>query len=169
MSRAPVSARPDRLAPSLLDRLIDTDPELPHDPPISRSETLNGLREAVRRDLAILLNTRCRPTSPPDGLPVLEDSLVGLGVEDFFNASLVTDEQRRRFAARIEWRIARFEPRLEDLSVSLLPMPQQDQRALRLRITARFRARPGLPPVSFETRLDPATHGFTVISGARHA
>lgn len=150
---------------SLLDRLLDHDPMQATDPPTLPAETQSGLRDALRRDLSILLNTRCRPVSPPDDLPALADSLVSLGVEDFFNASLVTDAQRQRFGARLRARIARFEPRLEDLEVSLPAREEDDRRSLRLRISARYRARPGMPPLVFDTRLDPVTHHFTVTSG----
>ena len=150
-----------RLAPTLLDRLLDDDPQ-GDDVPLSGAESLRELREALRRDLAILLNTRCRPTTPPEGL---EGSLLDFGVEDFFNTGLATVEQRARFAARLQRRIARFEPRLEDPRVSLPDAPDPARRSLRLRITARYRARPALPPLAFETRLDPVTQHFTVSEG----
>ncbi|RVV98304.1 type VI secretion system baseplate subunit TssE [Mesobaculum littorinae] len=156
----------DRHAASLLDRLLDYAPDRPADPPVLEAETLAGLRESLRRDLSILLNTRCRPVSPPARLPHLDDSLVSLGVEDFFNASLVTDTQRQHFARRLQQRLARFEPRLEDLSVSLPGNDGDDRRSLRLRIQARYRAQPGLPPLVFDTRLDPVTHHFRIVSGA---
>lgn len=150
-----------RLAPTLLDRLLDDDPHHP-DPPLSGAETLRELREALRRDLAILLNTRCRPTTPP---AALTGSLLDFGVEDFFNTGLATAEQRTAFAARLQRRIARFEPRLEDPRVSLPDTPDPARRSLRLRITARYRPRPALPPLAFETRLDPVTQHFTVTDG----
>ncbi|MFV0334213.1 MAG: type VI secretion system baseplate subunit TssE [Tropicimonas sp.] len=157
----------DRLAPSLLDRLIDLDPDLERDPPVTPAEQPGGLRAALRRDLEILLNTRCRPTSPPAGHGELADSLVSLGVEDFFATSLVTDMQRQAFARTLRTRIARFEPRLENLDVELVADPAGEQRSLRLRISALYRARSGLPPIVFETRMDPVAGRFTVTE-ARH-
>ena len=160
-----MSGDEDRPSVSLLDRLVDDDPMQPVDPPVLPAETPAGLRDGLRRDLSLLLNTRCRPVTPPAGLKPLADSLVSLGVEDFFNASLVTDAQRQRFAARLQARIERFEPRLEDLSVTLPTRDEDDLRSLRLRISARYRARPGMPPLTFDTRLDPVTQHFTVVSG----
>ncbi|WP_299969555.1 type VI secretion system baseplate subunit TssE [uncultured Roseobacter sp.] len=154
-----------RQAASLLDRLLDEDPRQERDPALIEAETPAGLHESLRRDLSILLNTRCRPSSPPEALTPLADSLATFGVEDFFNASLVTDLQRERFAARLQARIARFEPRLEDLSVTVPSRDGDDHRSLRLRISARYRARPGLPPLVFDTRLDPVTHHFRISSG----
>jgi type VI secretion system protein ImpF len=159
--------RDERLAPSLLDRLIDLDPDLPHDSAISDAETPSGLKSALRRDLEVLLNTRCLPQTPPLSMPELADSLVSLGVEDFFAASLVTDAQRNDFARRLQTRITRFEPRLENLSVTILADPLPGRRGLRLRISAHYRARPGMPPVVFETRMDPVVGHFRVVEGAR--
>lgn len=156
----------DRLAPSLLDRLIDLDPDLQRDPPLMQAEQPAGLRAALRRDLEILLNTRCRPETPPSALNQLSDSLVSFGVEDFFATSLVTDMQRQAFAANLQARIARFEPRLENLSVEIVADPVPARRSLRLRIAARYRARPGLPPIVFDTRMDPVGGHFTVTEGA---
>ena len=152
-----------RLAPTLLDRLLDADPRGPE--PV-RPDAVRELREALRRDLAILLNTRCRPTTPPEALA---GSLLDFGVEDFFNTGLATTEQRQRFAARLQSRIARFEPRLEDPRVTLPDAPDPARRSLRLRITARYRARPTLPPLAFETSLDPVTQHFTVTDGPTRA
>jgi type VI secretion system protein ImpF len=157
----------DRLQPSLMDRLIDLDPDLPTDPVITSTETMSGLRAALRRDLEMLLNTRCCPTSPPSSLTELKDSLIRLGVEDFLSASLVTTRQREMFAADLQARIALFEPRLQDLSVTLIADPVAEKRSLRLRISARFRARPGLPPLVFETRMDPVAGRFAVIEARR--
>ncbi len=164
---APESASQDRLQPSLLDRLIDLDPDLETDPAHTKAESMAGLRAALRRDLEMLLNTRCCPVSPPDSLPELKDSLVQLGVEDFFSASLVTTRQREMFAASLQARIAAFEPRLQDLSVTLIADPVPEKRSLRLRITARYRARPGQPPLIFETRMDPVAGHFAVTETRR--
>jgi type VI secretion system protein ImpF len=160
-------SRDARLAPSLLDRLIDLDPDLERDPPVLPVQQPAGQRAALRRDLEILLNTRCRPAPPPPDLGELTDSLVSLGVEDFFAASLVTDMQRQAFAAALQARIARFEPRLENLSVDILSDPVPARRSLRLGISAQYRARPGLPPLVFETRMDPVAGRFTVTEGTR--
>jgi type VI secretion system protein ImpF len=157
----------DRHAPSLLDRLIDLDPDLAHDPDVTVAETPLGLRASLRRDLELLLNTRCLPATPPAAMSELADSLVSLGVEDFFATSLVTDGQRNDFARRLQARIARFEPRLENLSVAILADPVPGQRGLRLRIAAHYRARPGLPPIVFETRMDPVAGHFNVVEGSR--
>lgn len=157
--RAPA---PTRLRPSLLDRLIDMDPDWTEDPPVTTAETFEGIRAALRRDLELLMNTRCLTRTPPNALPELADSLVTYGVEDFFSASLTTEAQRQAFAQGLEARIARFEPRLEEVSVSLVADPVPSRRTLRMRISGRYTARPGLPPLVFETAMDPVAGRFSV-------
>lgn len=154
--------RPDRLQPSLIDRLVDTDPDRERDPPVTQAETLDGIRAALRRDLEWLLNTRRLPQTPPKAYAALSDSLLTYGVEDFFSASLTTPGQRAAFAESLKSRIARCEPRLEGVEVSLVADPVPSRRTLRLRISGRYTARPGLPPMVFETAMDPVAGRFAV-------
>ena len=48
-----------RVTPSVLDRLIDLEPRQSQEPPIVLSTSVADLKQAVRRDLEWLLNTRC--------------------------------------------------------------------------------------------------------------
>ncbi|MDO5611858.1 MAG: type VI secretion system baseplate subunit TssE [Paracoccus sp. (in: a-proteobacteria)] len=160
-------AEPELQQPALLDRLIDFDPDLDRDPPTPQAATPAALRDALRRDLEMLLNTRCRAESLPDGLSALDDSLLSFGVGDFFSAPLVTPRQRQAFATDLQRRIALFEPRLENLSVTLQDDAAPERRSLHLRISAEYRMRPGLPPILFESRVDPVGGRFSVSEG-RH-
>ncbi|MGO7917306.1 type VI secretion system baseplate subunit TssE, partial [Rhizobium ruizarguesonis] len=53
------------LARSILDRLIDEAPDRTADPPGSFVDQVRDVREAIRRDLEALLNTRRCPATPP--------------------------------------------------------------------------------------------------------
>ncbi|MFS4437489.1 type VI secretion system baseplate subunit TssE [Paracoccaceae bacterium GXU_MW_L88] len=161
------SAQDNRLAASLLDRLLDLEPDLERDPPVLPAEQPAGLRESLRRDLELLLNTRCAPEAPPPGLRDLDDSLLRFGVGDFFSSALVTPAQREAFARDLERRIATFEPRLENLSVTLHEDMIPQRRSLHLRIAAEYRPAPGLPPIRFESRIDPVAGHFAVSEGSR--
>ncbi|MEM9765918.1 MAG: hypothetical protein AAF968_26080, partial [Pseudomonadota bacterium] len=72
---------------------------------------------------------------------------------------------RAPLARTLEQRIARFEPRLEELAVTALPPRDPSERILRLRIAARFSPQPGLPSLVFQTKLDPTTQRFSVRDG----
>lgn len=147
---------------SVLDRLVDLDPDRSEDHPKTIGDQVLEVRESLRRDLERLLNTRRCPTSPPDGEEDLTDSLVAFGVDGFFVTALVTDRQREAFASAMEKRIRAFEPRLADLIVSTLPPRHPSERSLRLRIEAVYRAQEGMPAIAFETAVDPSTQRFRV-------
>jgi type VI secretion system protein ImpF len=146
------------VARSIIDRLIDEDPDRLQDPPLTQAEQLRELRECIRRDLEALLNTRRRPTAPPSIYDELGDALVSFGVDGMVSANLVTDEAK----SRLERRIALFETRLSDVQVSILKSRGSGERALRLRIHATFRVHEGMPPISFESTIDPSTQRFLV-------
>jgi type VI secretion system protein ImpF len=150
------------LARSILDRLLDTNPDLSQDPPLSTAEQIRELREGIRRDLEALLNTRRRPTAPPSLHEELGDALVSYGVDGMVSANLVTDEAKLRLARIIERRITLFETRLSDVRVTILKSRTNGERALRMRIQATFRVHEGMPPISFESTIDPSTQRFLV-------
>ena len=92
------------LKSSLLDRLLDYNPGVEKDPPISPAQAMRELHHSVRRDLETLLNTRCRFTEIPPGLPELEQSLVNYGIPDFTGANLASPASREQFRRVIEAR-----------------------------------------------------------------
>lgn len=150
------------LSRSLLDRLIDDSPDLQNDEQLSMVEQVREMRESIRRDLEALLNTRRCPTAPPAALEELRDALVSYGVDGIVSANLVTDEAKLRLARIIERRIALFETRLSDVLVTILRNRTESERALRMRIQATFRLHEGMPPISFESMIDPSSQRFTV-------
>ncbi|WHO75848.1 type VI secretion system baseplate subunit TssE [Rhizobium sp. BT03] len=153
------------LSRSILDRLIDEAPDRAVDPPVSFVDQVREMREAIRRDLEALLNTRRCPTTAPAVLAELKDALVSYGVDGVVSANLMTDEAKLRLAAAIERRIALFETRLADVRVTILKSRTMTERALRMRIQATFRLHEGMPPISFESTIDPSTQRFLVEAG----
>lgn len=153
----------DRLiARSVLDRLLDANPDAAQDPPQSLAEQIRDIRESIRRDLEALLNTRCCPLSPPATLGELKDALVSFGVESILSANLATEEAKTRLARAIEQRVALFETRLSNVRVAILRTQGGGARALRLRIEATFRLHEGMPSVHFESVIDPSSQCFAV-------
>ena len=151
-----------RLQASLLDRLIDDEPERATDPPFQRSVQLRRLREGFRRDLESLLNTRRVPVTPPSAFTALREALPSYGVEDFVGAPLATPEQRADLAQALELTIKAFEPRFRSVKVTLVKGRDPLERLLRIRIEAVVHLGAGPEPVAFETALDPAIRSFAV-------
>ncbi len=149
-------------APSLLDRLIDTAPDLSRDPPRGRQDQTRDALDSLRRDLEALLNTRRRPISPPRALTQLRRSLLSFGTADFIGANMVTIEQRRVFALRLEEAIRDSEPRLQHLVVTVLNPRDNAERVLRLRIEATVVFDDLLLPVLFASTISPSTLRFSV-------
>lgn len=147
---------------SMLDRITDFEPDLLEDRPKTIGKQVQELREHLRRDLEILLNTRRPPITPPKNMTELDNSLVSFGVDGFFTTSLMTSFDRDEFARQLESRVRLFEPRLESTRVSVLPARHSSERSLRLRIEASYVAQEGMPPITFETSVDPSTQRIEV-------
>lgn len=155
-------AKQRTLARSVLDRLLDDAPDVDTDPPLSLSDQVREMREVIRRDLEALLNTRRNPAGPSSELKELADALVCYGVDGVLSANLVTDMSKEKLAQSIERRISMFETRLSDVRVTILKNRTDGDRALRMRIQATFRLHEGMPPISFESKIDPSTQRFLV-------
>jgi type VI secretion system protein ImpF len=152
------------LQASVLDRLVDANPELEREPTKSRGQHLAELRQSVRRDLEWLLNTRRRCLGWPGDLGELEESLVNYGIPDFTAASMSSEDQRDQFRAAVETVIRRFEPRFQRVEVILLDNSDQLDRTLRFRIEALIYADPAPEAMIFDSVLEPSTRAFQVVS-----
>ena len=147
---------------SVLDRLLDEEPQRRHDTPLGGRQALIALRRAVGRDLENLLNTRLRCRSSPPDLEELDLSLVNYGVPDFTGANLATSERRSAFCTAVEQVIRRYEPRFTAVSVTLLDNTERLDRTLRFRIEALMRADPEPEPVVYDSVVDPVSRNVTV-------
>lgn len=149
-----------RISLSVLDRLIDFEPEARQEPPASRSKSLRQLKQALRRDLEWLLNTRLA-WQPPEELPLLRDSLLSWGLPDFSTLSVRNAGDQQTLVHALESTLRRFEPRLEDVVVSVA-QTSDVERAMRFRIEARLRIDPVPEPVTFDTTLQLGSGNFAV-------
>ena len=150
------------LLPSVVDRLLDANPESTRDPPKSRGQHLAEMRRAVRRDLEALLNTRQRCVSWPNDLSELDDSLISYGIRDFASLNLATTGQREAFCRDVESVIRRNEPRFVSVSVSLLENSDEVDRTMRFRIEALMYADPAPETIVLDSFVDPAARGIKV-------
>jgi type VI secretion system protein ImpF len=155
--------RPNQpLVQSVLDRLLDNNPEVTREPPAGRHQVLRELKVAVRRDLENLLNTRSRCLPFPDHSVELKRSLVNYGIPDVTGASLSSAQDRENFVPLLEDVIRRHEPRFRKVKVVLLPGNDPQDRILRFRIDALLIAEPAPEPIVFDSELHPRTGDFEV-------
>lgn|SRR5215216_408890 len=136
---------------SVLDRLIDYEPGNSRDAVSSRSKSLKQLKDAVRRDLEWLLNTRQVAGLPTD-LKEVNHSLAAFGLPDFTNLSDGYIDHQKRMRSDIEEAIRLFEPRLQDIVVTLQPS-NASERLMHFRIDGRLNVEPAPEPISFDTVL----------------
>ncbi|HEX8089071.1 MAG TPA: type VI secretion system baseplate subunit TssE [Blastocatellia bacterium] len=141
-----------RIIPSVLDRLLDYEPEKSREPAASRSRGLLQVKDSVKRNLVWLLNTRYVPQEVPSDLKEVNESLAVYGLPDFSTASIKNPADRNRLRAALEHTIKTFEPRLGDVTVTIEPM-RDGERALRFRVNARLMVKPSPEPVTFDTML----------------
>jgi len=150
-----------RITPSVLDRLIDYEPELAREPLASRSKSLRQLKESVKRDLEQLLNTRQSGDWLPPDLKELNSSLAAYGLPDFSSVSIKSPSEQARLRRALEAAISMFEPRLEDVAITLLPLGDL-HRSLHFRIDARLKTEPAPEPVTFDAMLQLASGQYLV-------
>jgi type VI secretion system protein ImpF len=150
-----------RIIPSVLDRLIDDDPDRVSETLPSRSQGIEDLKQSVKRDLEWLLNTRQNAAGVPSGLRELTYSLATYGLPDFSAFSIKSPSDQVRMQRILETAISLFEPRLENVMVTLVPVRDSEQK-LRFRIDARLRIEPAPEPVTFDTVLQAVSNQYTV-------
>jgi len=138
---------------SILDRLINSEPGVTHEPVQRRFATINQVRDAVARDLENLLNTRKSIYPVPDVDGQVTASLFTYGVKDFISYSPRSPSVRQQIRLEIERVIVLFEPRLRNVSVRL-DTSAGNERTLRFRISALLVVDPVTAPVTFDTSFD---------------
>jgi len=160
--------RPDQLLlPSILDRLIDENPESSVESDRSRTQLLRELKLSVRRDLENLLNTRACLFPLPDPLPDhykhLEKSLVNYGIPDFSSLGMGGREQRDQLRKRLERVIQHFETRFLRVEVVMIDNRNDHRdRTIRFRIEGMLHAEPSPEPVAFDSQLQPGSGDFKI-------
>ncbi|CAI9121520.1 type VI secretion system baseplate subunit TssE [Brytella acorum] len=119
---------------SVLDRLLDDTPDRLMDPPVSKTRTLDALRAAIRRDLEALLNATRPWVLPAPHHDALACSPLGYGLRDVTSRALSNQDERTRIRDEVEDTIRRFDPRLADIHVTLLPDDAPLSTVIRLHI-----------------------------------
>jgi type VI secretion system protein ImpF len=158
------SRRPALVPASVLDRLLDDEPQIPLEPPGGFLHDLHQHKRAVARDLEALLNTR-RPGAVVElleGCPRARESVLDYGIADLGSLSLLNPDHRLLLREQIRRAIERHEPRLARVRVTLDP-PRDASRMLRFRVEAVL-LHPHLPPVAFDALLKLSSNACRVRS-----
>jgi type VI secretion system protein ImpF len=150
-----------RITPSILDRLLDFEPDAKQEAVKSRSKSLRDLKMAVRRDLEWLLNSRQFVDEIPENLEETQKSVAAYGLPDFTGLSAKSPAEQKTLVKRIETAIRIFEPRFLDLKVTIEPVTSVD-RVLRFRIEARLDVEPAPEPIAFDTVFQMGSGAFAV-------
>jgi len=150
------------LTPSILDRLLDFDPQKKVEVPSSRSQVIKELRESVRRDLEFLLNTRRRCGEDMQEWKLLEYSVINFGIPDATGINIGSDDEKAEFARIIEKIISKYEPRFKSVTVKVVDDASAIDRTFRFRIDALLKVEPAVKPVVFDSSLEPVTRSFQV-------
>jgi type VI secretion system protein ImpF len=150
-----------RVTPSILDRLLDYEPAESREAPKSRSNSVRDLRQAVRRDLEWLLNTRSLLHPEDGGLEEARKSVAFFGLPDFTGMTAQSAAAQKHLVETIETAIRNFEPRFLNVKVILEPLDILD-RQLKFRIEARLDVEPAPEPIAFDSVLQIGNGGFAI-------
>jgi len=138
---------------SVIDRLIDEEPKVKSEAPLTRSVSLAKLKAAVRRDLENLLNTRATPDILPEGSVEILRSVYVYGLPDITSMSANFLYEQDKLLQSIESAVATFETRLQGVRVSLVPIGGMS-RVLRFVIEGMLRIDPLPEHVVYDASLE---------------
>jgi type VI secretion system protein ImpF len=141
---------------SVLDRLMDVD-----DWPATRAQSLRYFREALKRDVEWLLNTRRPPIENIDKFERARATMVNYGLSDITALGLSSASDQKRLRKALEQCLREFEPRLTDVVVTLEESQTADRR-LRFHVQGLMRINPAPEEISFDTVLELSSGEYTV-------
>lgn len=153
---------------TLLDRLIDRDPDASGDRPISRAESIRDYKLGLQRDLEWLLNARRSADPDPGGLPELARSVYHYGLPDLTSLSRDSGDSLSRLVLYVEQALALFEPRLTNIKVSIAPLESNPLSDVRLQVEAVLRLEPSPERITFDTLMHKG-NGDVEVPGIRDA
>jgi type VI secretion system protein ImpF len=155
---------------SLLDRLIDKEPDTKSEAALTRPQSVRLLKASLRRDLEWLLNTRRIAEEAGDEFPELSASLYNYGLPDFTSFSVGSPKDRLKLLRVLEITIRNFEPRLDAVRITPIETANAGSfnRVLRFQIEGLLKMDPAPEQVSFDTVLQ-LTSGEYQVKGDRGA
>ena len=147
---------------SVVDRLIDADPDTSTEAPLTWAQSVRELKRAVRRDLESLLNTRRIAQLAPEGFTELAHSVYHYGLPDITSLAAESISARDWLRRQVEETIMLFEPRLSSVRVTVATTGAEGRRELRFVIDGLLRMEPSPEQVVFDTVLEVTSATFEV-------
>ena len=141
---------------SILDRLI-----------VEEQSYLNQFRAGLRRDLEDLLNTVIRPTSIPDYLEELDESIANFGISDLLTTNVATQSERDKLISYIKKIIEKYEPRLINISIIDTSDKKERSNVFALKIVAETIIDNNTEEIVFDSKIDTATGLITTNVASR--
>lgn len=151
-----------KLRPSILERLLDDEPNVVADKDPGQHQYVRQLRDSVRRDLENLLNSRCSVIAPPDDLYELDKSLLNYGLPDLATVNIVDAKKRNEFTEKLQRTLLEFEPRFKSVKVTYNESADSNDRTLHFRIDAVIYAEPQPEVIVFDSVLEAVTRMVSV-------
>jgi len=151
-----------KLRSSILDRLLDNEPENQTEVDLGQHQRLKQLRASVRRDLENLLNTRYRIIEPSEEFVQLEKSLLNYGLQDLATVNIIDKEKKKEFTKNLEQALKDFEPRFKSVKVTYQENKDNTDRTLKFRIDAILYADPSPEAIVFDSTLEPVTRNISI-------
>lgn len=152
--------------PNLLDKLFDDEPRSPSSA-LLRRLTVEQLKETVAKDVECLLNTRVSfDETHLQNFKHCQRSTATYGLNDFSGRSLVSFEDRRFICESISHAIARHEPRLRSVKVSL-ELDRRSTNVLHFSISALLVVSQANEQVTFDALLQPSSLKYSVNQSRR--
>ncbi len=141
---------------SLLDRLTAVE-----EWPATRSQSVRFFRDALKRDLEWLLNTRQAPMPELASYPAARASILNFGLPDITALGLTSASDHRQLRLAIEACLRNFEPRLMNVRVTIEEADKTDRR-LRFHIEGIMKLDPAPEEIAFDTVLELSSGEYKV-------
>jgi type VI secretion system protein ImpF len=150
------SATETLVTQSVLDRLMTVE-----DWPSTRTQSVRFFKEALRRDLEWLLNTRQPPLPQLAAYTAAKATVINYGLPDITSLGLMSAADHRSLRVAIEQCLRNFEPRLTDVRVTLEESDTVDRR-LRFHIEGNMKLDPAPEEITFDTVLELSSGEYKV-------
>lgn len=147
---------------SVLDRLIDEEPQNSSEPARYRLASIGEIKASVVRDLENLLNTRRHIVDLEPEYQELGRSLYVYGLRDFTSTNPKNPATRKQLKSDIMRTIEIFEPRLHSVTVQV-ESDENSGGSVHFRINGLLVLESDTEPVTFDTFFD-VNRGEYVIS-----